>query len=445
MNKKLFKISEYIQKKIVQLFSQKGIDVSIGYIKLVGLNKLCIDQLTCKQKRSPKQSLKITSLELHISFWRSLWNIALIGEIHMLEIHGNVDFMSEAPIEVSRLSLVFKIRPRSILARLELADVSAFIQMIKKRQESEVYVELSDIMWNDIVGVLKGHLMSDLLKNSYSKDKLSISCYLRKKEGKGNVPFFNASIKSNGLSLYHKDFPYLKEKEVLVDVRYLKRMLEERINRDLTRHYIPYEEISKDLINAVVCTEDPDFWSHHGISPFYVGFALRENLEKKKISRGASTITMQLVRNLFLSQNRTFARKAEECIIALLVENYYRISKEAIIELYLNLIEFAPNIYGIDEACHYYFAKKQCDLSLTEVLTLTYIIPRPKHFDEALRIKTPQLKTNLFTHIENYSTTMLMKKFITIDEQKHIDFSIQFAPSFGALNGLYTNKSPYSN
>ena len=190
MSKKLFKTSSYIQKKIVQLFSQKGIVVSIGDTKIVGLNKLCLDQLTCKQKRLQEQFLQITSLVLHISFWRSLWNVALTGEIHLQDIHGNVDFMSEAPIEVSRLLLVFKIRSRSILAQLELADVSAFIQIIKKKQESEVYVELSDLMWNDIVGVLKGHLMSDLLKNSYSKDKLSIYCYLRKKKGKREYSVF---------------------------------------------------------------------------------------------------------------------------------------------------------------------------------------------------------------------------------------------------------------
>lgn len=435
MSKKLFKISSYIQKKIVQLFFQKGIDVSIGNIRIVGLITLRIEQLVCTRTQAKQQFLKMDSVLLHISLLRSLFNASLTGEIHLLNIHGNIDFISETPVSITQLLLVFKMRPRSILARLELADVSVFIQMIKKKQESEVYVELSDLRWNDIVGVLKSHLMSELLKNSFSEDRLSVYGYL-KTTGKNGIPFFNASIKSNGLSLYHKDFPYLKEKEVFIDDNYLKRMLEERINKDYTRNYIPYGNIPSNLINAVVCTEDPDFWNHHGISPFYIGHALRENLEKKRISRGASTITMQLVRNLFLSQNRTFARKAEESIIALLLENYYKISKETIIELYLNLIEFAPDVYGIDEACYYYFAKKQCDLSLTEVLALTYIIPRPKHFDEALRIKTPQLRKNIFSHIKAYSTTMLMKKYITLDEQENINFSIQFAPSFGVLNGL---------
>ena len=433
MSIELFPIGTYIQKKIVQLFFQKGIDVSIGEIKIVGFSKLYLDQLTCKRDSLQEQFLKITSFELHISFWRSLWNIALIGEIHMLEIHGKVDFMSEAPLLIDQLFVVFKIRPRSILARLEQGNVSVFFQKIKKKHESEVYIELSDLGWNDIIGVLKDHLMSDLLKNSYSEDRLSVYGYL-KTTGKNDIPFFNASIKSTRLSLYHKDFPFQKEKEVWVDACYLRKILEERINKNHSKLYVPYENISNNLVNAVICTEDPDFWNHQGISPFYIGYALRENLEKKKISRGASTITMQLVRNLFLSQNRTCARKAEESIIALLLENYYKISKETIIELYLNLIEFAPNVYGIEEASQYYFEKRHCDLSLTEIIILTYIIPRPKYFHEALHKKTAQLRSNLYNHINICAASMLRRRTITMQDFNRIYYMIEFAPMFGIFD-----------
>lgn len=77
-----------------------------------------------------------------------------------------------------------------------------------------------------------------------------------------------------------------------------------------------------------------------------LGIALRENIKSGKFIRGASTITMQVARNLFLTHHRNLMRKTEETIITLLLENYYEISKENILEFYLNLIEFAPGIYG---------------------------------------------------------------------------------------------------
>lgn len=127
------------------------------------------------------------------------------------------------------------------------------------------------------------------------------------------------------------------------------------------------------------------------------------------------------------------ARKAEEVIIALLLENYYKITKEEIMELYLNLIEFAPDVYGIKHACKFYFDKDLSQMTLTETIVLSYIIPRPIHFYEALLQKTEQLKRNLRHHICVYGNTMFKKGLISHQELESIDYSIRFSLKFGEL------------
>jgi len=431
----LFKTRKYIRQRIENLFATRGVNISIGELEIVSLNKLYLKQVALVNKNLESQFFEIDSILLNVSVWRSVLYFALVGEMRILGIHGEIDFVSINPFIVDQLIFTFKIRTRTKLVFMELEGISIFFQKIDKKQISEVYIELIDISWNDIICMLQDHLMSDVLKNSYSEDKLSIYCYQKKmKNTKSSIPFFNACIKYNELSLYHKDFLSQKENEIWVDDAYLRKTLMGKINKDKARNYIPLDRLSKNLINAVICTEDPDFWNHHGISPSYIGYALQKNIEQKKIVRGASTITMQLVRNLFLSHNRTWARKAEESIIVLLLENYYKISKETIIELYLNIIEFAPGVYGIGEASIYYFGKNHSELSLMEILTLTYIIPRPKYFYEALCKETLQLKTNLYNHISVYFSVMLKKNIIQATDQNSIDYKIQFAPVFGTFD-----------
>ena len=428
-------MNKYIQNKIKKIFAARGIDIVLGKIRVISLNKLNIKQVVFASAQLKSQFLQIDIITLHISVWKSLLTFALTGEIRVLDIHGEIACVSEKSFTIESILITFKIRFRTKLFFVEIDVIPIFIQIVNKRHQAELYLESKDIVWNNIIKLLYDHLQSDLLKNACSESKISVFCYLKKmKNGKNNIPIFTGNIKSDGFVLFDKNFPFEKEKAIWIDNIFLKNIFTKKISKDKSRNYISFSQISKNLINAVICTEDPDFWNHHGISPFYVGYALQENVEKKKISRGASTITMQLVRNLFLSHNRTFARKAEESIIALLLENYYKISKETILELYLNILEFAPNVYGIDEASTYYFSKNHSELSLTEILTLTYIIPRPKYFGEALRDKTQQLKENLYQHIKAYSATMLTKKLIPQEDWVNIYYSIQFAPIFDILD-----------
>ena len=130
------------------------------------------------------------------------------------------------------------------------------------------------------------------------------------------------------------------------------------------KNVIHIEEMPRDLIHAVVAVEDSRFFSHRGVDFTAIGRATIVNLEAGGIEEGGSTITQQLVKNLFLSSEQTFGRKLEEVLLALDIEAVYE--KEEILELYLNTIYFGSNFYGVNEAALGYFGKSPKDLTLEE-------------------------------------------------------------------------------
>lgn len=201
-------------------------------------------------------------------------------------------------------------------------------------------------------------------------------------------------------------------------------------------NYIELKDIPKELKNIIVLTEDPNYHSHFGIDDYNIGNAIAMNISKRKFVKGASTITMQLARNLFLNHTRNVSRKIDEMIIAWLLENHFNISKDRILELYLNIIEFGSNTWGICEASKYYFDKDIRILGLTDYIVLSYIIPRPKYFLEAFLIKSPQLKNNLKKHIQDCSNRLYKKDLISTEDFNNIKYDIKLKEEFGCLQLL---------
>lgn len=198
--------------------------------------------------------------------------------------------------------------------------------------------------------------------------------------------------------------------------------------------FLPLDKISADLKKVIICTEDPHFYTHKGIDSEAIFLAMASNIKSRKLSRGASTITMQVVRNIFLYHRKNFQRKIEEAILTWYLEEVFSIEKDRILEIYLNIIELGPGIYGVQEAAYFYFDKPANQLTLTESLALAYIIPRPKFFLEALKMNSPKLKKNLTAHIRHNSNVMLKKEIISLEEFENIQYKITFAPSLGELN-----------
>jgi membrane peptidoglycan carboxypeptidase len=129
------------------------------------------------------------------------------------------------------------------------------------------------------------------------------------------------------------------------------------------------------MITAVVSSEDAGFWSNDGVDFNAIDVALRNNLKNNKVMSGGSTITMQTVKNLFLSQKRTLSRKAQELFLSWHLHN--TIKKDRLMEIYLNIIEFGPGIYGITQAAEHFFRKTPFDLNLKEAVFLASVLPSP--------------------------------------------------------------------
>ncbi len=161
------------------------------------------------------------------------------------------------------------------------------------------------------------------------------------------------------------------------------------IFRDTNRIYLPYDDIPKLVIDAFISTEDKRFYEHKGYDSIGIARALFSNAQHGNIEEGASTMTQQLVRNLFLGHAQTYNRKMSELLYAHEIEKRY--SKEEIIELYLNTIFFQNRIYGFEAASQFYFSKSSKDLTLAEVAFLSAIPNNPSHYDP---LKYPE-KTKL--------------------------------------------------
>jgi len=146
---------------------------------------------------------------------------------------------------------------------------------------------------------------------------------------------------------------------------------------DANPHYRPLDRISPFLRDAVLTNEDGGFWRHRGFNTEAISLALAEDLRVGAYKRGAGTITMQLARNLWLGHRRTLSRKAQEVAFAWLLEHETGLSKERLLEVYLNIIEWGPDIHGADEAAHYFFDEDASRLTLPEALFLTIVVPSP--------------------------------------------------------------------
>jgi hypothetical protein len=140
--------------------------------------------------------------------------------------------------------------------------------------------------------------------------------------------------------------------------------------------FVPFAQVSPHLINAIMTTEDSGFFKHRGwVSP---GFktALRRNIENDGFRLGASSITMQMVKNLLLSKEKTLSRKLQELFLVWYLEQI--LPKERILELYLNAIEFGPRLYGIGPAARHYFGKPASEITPLEAAFFSSILPSPK-------------------------------------------------------------------
>ncbi|HLD44668.1 MAG TPA: biosynthetic peptidoglycan transglycosylase [bacterium] len=144
------------------------------------------------------------------------------------------------------------------------------------------------------------------------------------------------------------------------------------------RQFVSYGRLGNNIIKGVLTCEDGSFFRHEGFQLKHIRESIIQNIKEKRFVRGASTITMQLAKNLFLSGQKTLSRKFQEMLIAYALEQ--ELDKKRLLEIYMNVIEWGPGIYGVGQASRHYFHKAPAQLSVLEAAYLGSIIANPKKY-----------------------------------------------------------------
>ena len=173
---------------------------------------------------------------------------------------------------------------------------------------------------------------------------------------------------------------------------FMERYLEKPGAR--VRHeWVPYYRISEHLKRAVVAAEDAKFLDHEGFDWEAIQEAMRKNEQRGKVVAGASTITQQLAKNLFLSGSRTWVRKAQEAAITWMMER--TLSKRRILELYLNFAEWGEGIFGAEAAARHHFGVPAASLGPEQAAWLAAILPSPRRYERGRQ--TPYIAGRIAT------------------------------------------------
>jgi len=187
------------------------------------------------------------------------------------------------------------------------------------------------------------------------------------------------------------------------------------------------DQISPILQMAVLQSEDGGFFYHNGFLPEAIRGALVTNIKDKRFRRGGSTISMQLVKNVFLRRNKTLARKVEEMLIVWLIENNRLTTKERMFEVYLNIIEWGPMVYGASEASRFYFDKDVRDININEAIFLAGIIPSPKRSLNNFNADGTLISEKMDGYFRLLAERLRVKGVISTSEEESVKPEIKLA------------------
>ena len=172
-------------------------------------------------------------------------------------------------------------------------------------------------------------------------------------------------------------------------------------SKPIQHEWRDYDEISEYMKKAIVAAEDGKFMQHHGFDWDGIQAALERNNDTGKVVAGGSTISQQLAKNLFLYNKRSFIRKGQEAVATWMMERMW--SKERILEVYLNSVEFGDNIYGVVAATQHYFGKSSRSLSREQAVFLAAILPNPKYYQDHQNDRKLQNRERMIRKYMRYS------------------------------------------
>jgi penicillin-binding protein 1A len=204
------------------------------------------------------------------------------------------------------------------------------------------------------------------------------------------------------------------------------------LHDEANREVVPLNRISPNLKRSLLAIEDSHFYYHQGVNLTGVGRALSANFKKGGVSEGGSTITMQLIKNLFLSQKRQLSRKLAEAVLSIRLEQIFR--KDEILEMYLNQVYWGHNNYGVETAAQSYFGKHASELNLAEGAMMAGLIAAPEKYSPFTNLKAAKKRQ------EQVLNRMVDLNWITpAEEKKAKDYKIKL----GKIKTWQSSKLPY--
>jgi 1A family penicillin-binding protein len=204
------------------------------------------------------------------------------------------------------------------------------------------------------------------------------------------------------------------------------------IHGEENREVIPLEKISPNMKLALVAMEDDRFYQHNGVNPNGIARAMVVNFTSGETAQGASTLTMQLVKNLFLTKEQVLSRKVSEAVLAMRMEKLFQ--KDEILEMYLNQVYWGHNTYGVQTAAKSYFNKSASDLTLAESAMMAGIIQAPESFSPFLDFKVAKERQKLVLN------RMVQLSWIT---QAEADAAFKETLKLGQITSFQRSRSPY--
>lgn len=162
----------------------------------------------------------------------------------------------------------------------------------------------------------------------------------------------------------------------------LSELREQNPKAQLNYQWVDYGQISNHLKRAVVAAEDDRFMQHHGFDLRGIEHALKKNQRKGQSVAGGSSITQQLAKNLFLSPSRSYVRKGQEAIIALMIEALW--DKRRILEVYLNVVEWGNGVFGAEAAARHYYRSSAAQIGPSAAARLAVMLPNPRQYEKAM-------------------------------------------------------------
>lgn len=177
--------------------------------------------------------------------------------------------------------------------------------------------------------------------------------------------------------------------------------------------WVGLHDVSRLAVGAIIVSEDWAFYQHKGYDPTQIREALSKDLAKKRFARGASTITQQVARNVFLDQEKTVMRKLKELYLAIQLEK--KLNKGKILEIYLNVAQWGDGLYGIGPAARHYFDKSPSELNAKEGAFLAMLLPSPVRYSVSFR--SHRLTEYARDTVETILDKMQQARFLTVDQK----------------------------